>query len=503
MLAATVVATTIAGCGGSSVSGSQGSPSASLPGGSSSPLTNLGSLGYIETSYLTGAARDGGSVTVNLSLADFTDDQHNRVSVVSGSKLGLQVDAYGGPQVFRTPITFGSSSVSGVPNTDPFSRKFTTYQFQFDNLTSTGLPGGSVLPADTFLVTGGNITTDELTPNPLVSNAATANPFNSPTFSSYQNGLVYAANIRAFPGRFSSITVRVDPNTIGLNYQTENNDPTTGVNYSSGTPRGVFELDQFNSINFADPTVQTFQGVVSDYLSFDISHLATASKPTLTQNAVTVTAQRVFFSGDTYGIADGTGSGNFFQLTKDISGTNAAIGGTFNTNSGVGSYAPPSSVSGFLPGTYALNQIDPSDPSFLRKILSLQGMFFDSDRMINYASNTYAVTFPSSNDDKVQDFVLIHKASSGANAGKIVDLLYGYVDYEAREFYIYPINTIVNAQSNTYFHGTISPTTLFDGSGKVTSDQRAIRSGVFTLDSPYTFSDSSSLKTGTFIVYRR
>ena len=112
VLAATIVATTIAGCGGSSVSKSSATSSVSPTTPQVGALTNLGPIGYIETSYLTGAgrSRDLGDVVANISLGDFTDIEGNIVSAPAGSVVNLQADAYGGPQVIRTPVTFGPST---------------------------------------------------------------------------------------------------------------------------------------------------------------------------------------------------------------------------------------------------------------------------------------------------------------------------------------------------------------------------------------------------------
>ncbi len=422
-------------------------------------------------------------MTADITLGDFTDDQGNTVSTTPGSVVNLQVDAYGGPQVIRSAITFGTSTTAGVPSTDANSRLFRQYVFSFNHLNSSLLVGQNIPPSQVFVVDNGNMADDEITPNAL----------STTTF----NNITYNAHIRAFPGRFSTFTVRVDPNTIGLNFQ----DYPVGVGtFGAANPRGIFETTQFNFINFADTTdyeSRVFNGVLSDYLSFDISAMATADKPSI----ASVVGQRVFFSGDTYGVADGTSSGKFYQLTKDLSATPPYLPGTFNTNTSIGTtYSLPSDSTSFLPGTYALDQIDPSDPSFAKRILSLQGMFRDYTKMIKSADNQLANTFPSSSDDNVQDIVLLKKS---ATTGKIIDFYYGYIDFEAREFFLNPINTIVQATPTTVYHGTINPTKLYNGAGQITNNERAIRSGVLALDTPLTFKDGTITTGGTFIVYRR
>jgi hypothetical protein len=466
--------------------------------GPSGELTNLASIGYIETSYLTGSARDYGDVIANITLGDWTDEQGNTVSTTTGSYVNLQVDAYGGPQVIRTPVTFGVSTGPGVPNTSSDSRLFRNYIFSFNYLSTALLPQQQITPAQTFVVVDGNMATDEVS-----TGAVGTAPFTPQTYPAY---------VRAFPGRFSSVTVRVDPNTIGLNFQPYTD--ANGFQWGPSQPRGIFEATQFSTINFPNSSNQTFDSVLSDYLSFDVSNMVTlnkgklASLPYVTQNGLSVYGMRVFFSGDTYGIADSTNAGNFFQLTEDISTGGAAyLPGTFNTNGQLNGYPLPSGSTAFLPGTYALNEIDPSDPSFLRKILSLEGEFLDYTKMIKSPSSVVAITFPGSLDNNVQDVVLFKTNTSG----QIVDFYYGYIDFEAYELYLYPLSTLVTAIPTTtqfplgYAHGKISASTDYNLTGAATGNEQDVRSGALTLDTPLVWQDgtNSTFQAGRFIVYRR
>jgi len=292
VLVATIVASTIAGCGGSSVSHGASSGVVSTGNattGLTGPQTNLASIGYIEVSYLTGAGRaatrDYGDVVMNITLGDWIDDEGNLVSAPTGTSLNLQADAYGGPQVVRTPVTFGASTSANTPNTSPDSRLFRNYTFTFNYLTTNLLPGQQILPSQTFVVTNGNMASDELSANALGDGTT----FSAQTYQSY---------VRSFPGRFSSVTVRIDPNTIGLNFVpfTDNN----GFQWGPSTPRGIFETTEFNTIN-ANQTSSgnMFQSVLSDYLSFNISAMPAAALPSLNNNGISVNGQRVFFSGDT------------------------------------------------------------------------------------------------------------------------------------------------------------------------------------------------------------
>ncbi len=469
--------------------GTAGQPSAGL--------TNLAAIGYVETSFLTGQGRDLNSVTANITLGEFVDDQLNKVVAPNGSVVNLQVDAYGGPQVIRTPVTFGQSTTLGGSDTAPNSRHFSTYEFLIDSLTTQSL-GSLITSPNIYVITGGTIGADTVTTAAITS----------PTMDS---PVTFKADIRAFPGRFASFTVRLDPNTVGINNQTSSDGSFT-------SPRGIFELDMFDSINFPSGT-DTFQSVLSDYLSFDISAMpappantsTTALKnwqPSITQNGVTVVGQRVFFSGDTYALAGSTSSGDLFQLTGDISGTGSQefLHGTFSTNASIGgatgsSYTLPSGVSSLLPGTYALDEIDVSDTSFLRRILSLEGMFADTTRMINTTAN--AIAFPSSADNNVQDLVVFKRATSGTNNGKIIDLYYGYVDYEAQACYLFPIYTLPSAVSATTYTGKVTAT--FNALGNATINQQATRTGNLVMNSgnAITFSDGTTYTGGQFIVYRR
>jgi len=202
-------------------------------------------------------------------------------------------------------------------------------------------------------------------------------------------------------------------------------------------------------------------------------------------------------------------------LTQNIgSGATTYLPGTFNTNGLLNGYPLPGATTAFLPGTYALNEIDPADPSFLTKILSLEGMFMDYSRMVKVTSNIMAISFPSSSDNNIQDLVLFKTNA----AGQIVDFYYGYVDFEQYQVFLYAINTLVTAvpvtnpafanftsTGGTFAQGTISASTDYNSSGSATSDEQEVRTGIFKLNSALVWQDGThtTFTGGNFIVYRK
>jgi len=511
VLGATVVATIVSGCGGSSVGKGSSSTGSAVVTGASGPLTNLASIGYIDTIYLSGAGRsahfsgrDLGDVAANITYATWVDQQGNTVSAPPGAYLNVQADAYSGPQVLETPCTFGPSNTPLVPDTNADSRLFGNYTLEFNYLTTDAVPGLQIPPANTWVLTGGNMAADEQNTGDLVLNPSVPGETGFQGFTPQ----IYPAYVRAFPGRFAAVTVRIDPNTLGLNFQSFTD--SNGNIWGPGNPRGIWETTQFNAINFANQPTPSFNSTLSDYLSFDISHMLTpaggtagAQWPTVSASGGTVLGKRVYFSGDTYAISDVTTSGNFYQLTKDISGLNVYLPGTFSTNTNITGLPIPNGQTGFLPGTYALTELNPGvvNVGSAPPILSLEGMFEDVTKMFPSITPVMAITLPSSQDNNIQDMILFKENASG----QIVDFYYGYIDFEAFEFYLYPINTLVSAKSTTFHHGTISPGTLFNSVGGVAVGETSVRSGSFKLDSPLTWQDgtNTTFQTGRFIVYRK
>lgn len=517
MLTATLVATIVAGCGGSNVGKSTPTgPAVTNPSG---PLTNLAKLGYIDTVYLTGAGRaalrDFGDVAAYITSADWTDQQGNSVSAPVGSYVSIQADAYSGPQEMETPCTFGPSSSPNTPSTNADSRLFDTYTFNFNYLTTDAIQGLQIPPSSVWVITNGNMAQDETNPGDFpTSTVPGETAFQG--FSPQQ----YPAYVRAFPGRYSEVTVRIDPNTIGLNFQpfTDSN----GNNWGPSNPRGIFETTQFSTINFANQATPSFNSALSDFLAFNLSNMKAPTGyvhppaglsqwPSVSGGAGTVYGQEVYFSGDNYALSPAATSGAFYQLTQDISGTNSYFPGTFSTNTNISGIPLPSGELNYLPGTYALTQINPGNPSFTSVILSLEGMFVDWTKMFPAPTQVMAITLPSSQDNNIQDMVLFKLNSSM----QIVDFYYGYIDFEAFEFYLYPINTLVTATPPTpgsitwmplgYYHGTISPTSLYSSTGSVATGETTVRSGLFKLDAPITWQDgtNTTFQSGRFIVYRK
>jgi hypothetical protein len=475
----------MAGCGGSSIS------SRSTGGSSTSTQVsllsaNLNAKGAIETSYITGAGRDGDFITVLLSEADYTDNLGNTVYTTPAAPIGLTLNNYGGPVVIRTSITFGPSTNPLVPSTNPNSRLFPTFDLSIAGLS--GSVGGvqvTVDPSEIF-VGSGDYTADQTTTGQIGTGAV----FSRQSFP---------AQIRAFPGRVSTINVRLDQTMFG-------------INVAGSVPAGFFEENAFNASNInAAPNVQ-FQGALSDFMSFDLSSMPSNLQPeTFVQSGIK--ANRIFFSGDGYATADASTGGTFHELTETIGNSSlSAITGTYSLNNSLTTgttYSAPGNFTTTLPGTYALTEVDPSDPAFLRQIVSQEGMFRDYTQLLNAVPQTVAITFPSTSDNSVQDLVVV-RSTTVNGVMKVKDMYYGYIDMEAQQVFLYPLVNLPYAsitnpytQASDQITGTVAPGSLLNSAGVVTSDAQSVRSGTIALSTPITFADGSTYSGGSFIVFRK
>lgn len=466
----TIVA--VIGCGGSG-GGNSASRTADNTGVTATgPTVGLPSTaGLLEVSFLTGAGRAVSNVAAQVGQMNFNDELGNYSSSDS-NLLSLTVASYGGPLVKRVVTSFDVTK-----GLDPNSRKFSQLSLPIDSVLYSNDGTTSLTATSTYFGTG-SLATDVL---------ATSTSSLGSTFST--STATYPAYIRTFPGRISSVTVRMDENMLGINSVA-----------TPGSPIAIFEDSYFRNINGIDGTSNgIFQGVLSDYLEFDVSGISAANLPTVTDPVTnaTVTPQRIYFSGDNYAVSGAGSSGNFYELQKTI---NTAVRGKFSVLSTVGGYAPPTGgISPYvLPGTYSIQQIDPSDPTLLHKLISLQGIWRDYTKIISNMPATLAISLPGSLDSTIQDFVLVHnKTVSGVT--KVSDMYFGYIDTEAQIVRLYPIANLVSASASSEIDGNISA--LYAANGGSTSAPNLIRSGVFTIPA-ITFSDGTAYAGGSFIVYR-
>jgi hypothetical protein len=253
--------------------------------------------------------------------------------------------------------------------------------------------------------------------------------------------------------------------------------------YSGGAMN--FDSNLFQQINQPTGTTTPVNGFISDYVSFDLSGIADANKPTLSTGVV---ANRVYFSGDNYAISPAGTSGDFEALTLDPA------------DPVKGSFGPPGTLpsgGGTLShgGTYSLVKANPVDLTGTLRITALQGIWRDYTTVLSGLSNFFVITLPSSNDNQYQEILFVTR-----NGSTVTNLYFGYVDYSAMTFRAYPVKDLVTAAIDGELTGTIS--SLTNSSGVSTNLPSSVRFGNFQFNAGQTLPSGFS-NSGKFTVFRR
>ena len=449
-------AVAVIGCGGTG-GGSQTTTGGGGGGGTVNTgigvkLTNSSTTppGAIEVAYLTGQGRAAGDLIAVVKHLHF-DDNYGTVQ----TKLAPETDC---PLVgFQDNVIHLDAdwrTTPGVP-----SRLFTTFNLDFLRFDQeTGTPG-------------------------VVNSFAEPSGFPK----------AYAAQIRVFPGRTTSVPIYIDDSMFTL-------DATN----ASG-PAIVFAESQFQLSNGAT-TANPIKGFLSDFVGFNLNNVTAADKASLgTQAGFGGSADHVFFSGDVYALSDGHSSGsNIAALTTDPTVQVNGLLGAAGTLSGPGGTLPHA-------GTYSLLQLNPTDITQTMKIVANQGIWREHSTVLTNLSSTgvNVMTFPSSNDDNLQEMV----AWTQDAKGNVSNLYYGFADLDALTFNLYPLVNIVSGSTTdgsgnaNGISGTISG--LYTRTGASTAAPDLTRKGVFTVTTvpgaaAYPQAPASLAKgtTGSFYVFR-
>jgi len=290
----------------------------------------------------------------------------------------------------------------------------------------------------------------------------------------------FDAQYRVFPGRQTSITVRLDDSMF----------PSNG-NGGYGFDRDQLILSNY-SVEGLEPA--RMNGFLSDYLMFDISNLSGGVQPQFPDASGTATA--FFMNGDNFAIGQlpiGPPDQStadplpFFTLTPIGYVEGLHVGPRTAIDPTTGQSTP-------IPGTYSLVQPDPREPlNPASKITALQGTYKLFSKVINNVGNNpqgfEIIAFPGTKDDGIDDIVLFNISN-----GVITTLYFGQMDMNGGTISAFPVNQVTNPENTANeITGTVS--------GLDSTDMTRVHSGHYTLDAtnlPATFSSS-----GRFIVYRR
>ena len=279
----------------------------------------------------------------------------------------------------------------------------------------------------------------------------------------------FPARVQTMPSRSTLIPIYVDDAIFTI-------DSTGAV---------VFNQALFTAIN--QPGGAAIKGFFNDYVSFDLTNLAPADRPLLSNGTP---AGRIYFSGDNYAISDAGTAGLYEALTLNVA---EPIEGTFGPP---GTGGTPGGSAGHA-GTFTLTVPNPTnvDPTVTMRTVALQGTWQDFTSVFTNISNFEVLSFPSSSDNNIQELVAIVR--TGTN---VTNLYYGYADLELGQFHLFPVKNIVNADITGELTGTVSSLTTLNGSS--TASFQSARYG------SYTFTGGAALpsgfkSSGRFTIFRK
>lgn len=277
----------------------------------------------------------------------------------------------------------------------------------------------------------------------------------------------FALDLTVFSGRQSTVTLRLDNEVL---------------RFDSDTDTVVFDRDLFKELNF-DPTEQALLSQLSDYISFDLSAMPAANRPTMSNGSV---ATFLHVSGDAVAL-----STNPRRLDSANTASNFEVIHPLFVDEGF-LIEPQQLGTGTAVGSYTLIEPDPRD--ILDEglvITAAKGSWRPFTDVLGNMGDFVMVAFPNSRDTDVQQVVAFTRNA----AGRATNVHVGMVDYADGDFYLMPVAYASmlgpgNAPAEHLFYGTVSELNRVGG---------VVRHGTFTLDNaPAGWPD-----TGLFVVLRK
>lgn len=286
----------------------------------------------------------------------------------------------------------------------------------------------------------------------------------------------FPSNIVTLAGRTTSLQIFLDDAMLNV------------VDNGNGLEPS-FDRARFESVNLADDGSGTFKLLahLADYIVFDITNVP--NKPTMSNS---VPATQVWFNGDAIALSgDSPGLNAPPESMEVLTPLSPPIEGLFSKTQ----------VANNVISTYTLRQVDPRDLSNLARITALQGTWRDYFNPTNPSASPFlnlgsfeAITFPQTLEQQKHDMVVF----SRNGAGEITNFYFGEVNFATNTFSIWPIDQVDDGAAANEVSGSVSA--LLDSNGSPTTNNKAVRSGTFTITSggvPANFNSS-----GRFIVYR-
>lgn len=423
--------------------------------------------GLAQITFITGAGRDTNTIAGTLQRVSF-DDNFGSVATFRPSKSLVLNRYHSQIESLNIPNALGQST-----------RRFREFDLSITPLTVTADGISNTFPIN-FVRSGG--------------------------VTSAGDSITLPADIRIFPGRHTHIPIFLDDTVIPFEDILDDTGAVTGQ-------RAVFDLDRLEELNLTDDNEFTLKSISSDYVAFDISAMAEADRPRLSDGSV---ATRVFFSGDGYALGAGNpfaGSAQSFEHLIPLGQDDTVIG----------RYSGPVSSAGATiqtPGTYSLVQANPSlvNPDDRPILTTLQGIWKDhyrqtrgtdgSIRNIGYLRgevNSVAVAIPSSEDGDRQDVLFLTQTFSvngdGTRSAQIQNLFWGYLDFETKTIRAYPIRNLPDINTDTNIAGEVVGTITgqFNRTYASTASVQLTQYVQFTMTSP----PAGIPASGVIVVLRR
>lgn len=431
----------VIGCGGVGSGKHTTSTTTTTGNGDSIATVNLAGPGgvvpppFVNIDYVTGQGRAQGDIVANIGPTNLIDANGNIATIPLPQYLNLLLNGY----------TQQIESLDITTNRNANSNFYTIFEL--------------IIPQIQILDDQNNVSQTITGPN-----------------GSYFVDHQFAAKIPAFPGRQTALNVYLDDAIIAV-------DPNTG-NYT-------FNVNQFLNSNTTagDPSVI---GWLSDYVQFDISHMAAANRPLLADGVTP--ASWVFFSGED----------QRYGASPPISGSSTQ-GFTVYTPVGTltGTIQGPNQIANY--GSYTLRVPDPRDLSNKAKITALQGIYRPVAQVMNNLGTFEVITFPHAGDDQSQDMIMMVRDANG----NITNMYFGIVnlgstvlgggagDIPADSFAVYPIANLATGDISGQITGTVSA--FSDSSGATTTVPQNARAGRYSMSGTLPAGFRTS---GRFIVFR-
>lgn len=238
---------------------------------------------------------------------------------------------------------------------------------------------------------------------------------------------------KLFPGRYTNITTYFNDSEFTI-------DSTGAITFDEP----AWEVENFKS------GLTMLRANLSDFVSFDISGLAAADKPSMSAGTK---ADKFMVTGDQTGLGSGFGTDGSFDLVDE----GFITAGVLTKPVVIGGVGGPDTAN----GTYNVTEPDPRAlPPDVALLSAVQGIWRPFDKLINNLSGTAMIVFPSSHD--TADQVVAVKLDT---AGKVTALWFGTVTFSGNtgNFTMYPVSaaSTLDKTGVPTVNGTVSVTNSF------------------------------------------